>query len=228
MLDSKFTKRFLSALFLGPLFLLVVYLGGFAFLGVITLCYLICLYEIVSVSLKTSKKEVFVILGFVYVTLGFVSFLSLRYTDIWFASLVVLLLGVWGSDIGAYFIGKRFGTEKPLPDLSPNKTSEGFMGAIFIPGALVAVSMMVLILFKFIILPLSIFTFIGAFVMGCIIGGLGQIGDLIVSYLKRQAQVKDTGKVIPGHGGLLDRVDSLLFVSIFYPPLLMLFMKVVS
>lgn len=116
------------------------------------------------------------------------------------------LLIVWATDSLAYFVGKRFGKRKLLPQVSPNKTVEGSLGGIV--GA-----MAVTILFYlfssgtfggknfFLVVLLSIFFSVA-----------GQFGDLVESSIKRHYGVKDSGRFIPGHGGLLDRFDSLLFV----------------
>ncbi|MBJ6746209.1 phosphatidate cytidylyltransferase [Streptococcus sp. 121] len=113
---------------------------------------------------------------------------------------------VWATDSLAYFVGKRFGQRKLLPQVSPNKTVEGSLGGI--AGAMVVTAIYYLVspgTFNgrsfFLVLLLSIFFSVA-----------GQFGDLVESSIKRHYGVKDSGRFIPGHGGLLDRFDSLLFV----------------
>lgn len=122
--------------------------------------------------------------------------------------LVVLpLLITWGTDIGAMLVGRAFGRRKLMPSISPNKTVAGAWG-----GAAVAVVIGVLYT-QFALQPFARLTMsaaaAGAF--GLVVSAAGQVGDLVESMLKRQAGVKDSSALIPGHGGALDRVDSLLF-----------------
>lgn len=119
----------------------------------------------------------------------------------WWVYAVLVL--VWLSDSAAYFIGIQWGRHKMSPYLSPKKSWEG-AGAGFLTAVGVAVGLVPLLG-----LPLS---YGWAAVLGALVGLVGPVGDLAESLLKRQAGVKDSGRLIPGHGGVLDRVDSLLFV----------------
>jgi phosphatidate cytidylyltransferase len=110
----------------------------------------------------------------------------------------------WASDSGAYFAGRAFGRTKMSPRLSPKKTWEGFAG-----GTLAAVGAGVGIIA---LLGLPVSALVGV-ALGLIGAVGGTLGDLAESMLKRQAGVKDSGNLIPGHGGLLDRVDSLLWTA---------------
>lgn len=120
---------------------------------------------------------------------------------IFFAAVII-----WSTDSGAYFIGKSLGKRKLWPEISPNKTVEGFIGGIVTAVVLSLVFQAVTgflpsyLLVMFITLLLSIF---------------GQLGDLVESALKRHYHVKDSGTILPGHGGILDRFDSFLFVLPF-------------
>lgn len=115
---------------------------------------------------------------------------------------VVGLFATWCNDSGAYFVGKTVGRSKLWPRLSPKKTWEG------LAGGLVVVVILSAWLFSSI---LSITTAQGA-LLGLVVGVTATVGDLVESMFKRQAGAKDSGHLIPGHGGMLDRVDSLLFV----------------
>jgi phosphatidate cytidylyltransferase len=116
--------------------------------------------------------------------------------------LMMLLIIIWAGDTFAYFVGKSFGRHKLSPVVSPNKTWEGAVAG-FVFGIVAA--------------AICKFTFIReiqlvhAIGLGAVVGVFGQIGDLCESLVKRAAKVKDSGGIIPGHGGMLDRVDSLLF-----------------
>ncbi len=120
--------------------------------------------------------------------------------------LVMGLCGAWIADTGAYFTGVAFGKHKLCPEISPKKTIEGFIGGIVITGLVYAVAFSVYS---------GGFVFTRAlltFILGVICAVIGTIGDLSASMVKRQIGFKDYGKIMPGHGGLMDRFDSVLFV----------------
>ncbi|MBF0342158.1 MAG: phosphatidate cytidylyltransferase [Magnetococcales bacterium] len=124
------------------------------------------------------------------------------------ALVCLLLFVVWATDTGALLVGKRWGRAKIVPAISPNKTWAGFWGGTA-AGTLVG-----LISAAGFGLPFSWRESLG---LGLMLSLAGQVGDLVESVLKRESGVKDTGQLIPGHGGLLDRLDSLLFVApVFY------------
>jgi phosphatidate cytidylyltransferase len=112
------------------------------------------------------------------------------------------LVAVYFGDTTAFYVGRAWGRKKLAPTISPGKTVEGGWGALggSILGALLS---------KYLFLPQL--SPVHALILGGAIGVLGQLGDLWESLLKRSAQVKDSGTLIPGHGGLLDRIDSVLF-----------------
>ena len=117
-----------------------------------------------------------------------------------------IFLGIWVLDTAAYFVGKSIGRQKLFPEISPKKTVEG--GTAGLCGALVLVIVSKYIYFNE--LRLS-----DVVIIGIIIGIFGQIGDAVESFIKRKTGVKDSSSVLPGHGGILDRFDSLIFVSPF-------------
>lgn len=121
--------------------------------------------------------------------------------------LVYLLLLVWAADIGAYLSGKRWGKHKLIPQVSPGKTWEGLSG-----GALLTALVAVAGYFYFAPQPM-----LAWFVTAALIFFIALIGDLFISMLKRRTGVKDTGHLLPGHGGVLDRLDSLIAAApLFY------------
>lgn len=120
--------------------------------------------------------------------------------------LVLGLCGAWIADTGAYFTGVAIGKHKLCPEISPKKTIEGFIGGILSTGIVYAVAFCVYYSgFKF---GAAVF----AFFMGAVCAVIGTVGDLSASMVKRQIGFKDYGKIMPGHGGLMDRFDSVLFV----------------
>ena len=160
------------------------------------------LIYIVLVKNKMTFDEVgFILLSAFYVGLGFHYFIETRFIGLEFV--VFVLLVVWTTDSGAYFVGRKFGKNKLWPEISPKKTVEGFVGGIFI-AVLFAIAMQLIYPFAQSWLQLILVTIIASIV--------GQMGDLVESAIKRHYGVKDSGNILPGHGGILDRFDSLLFV----------------
>ena len=127
------------------------------------------------------------------------------------AGTVLVLLPVlltWATDIGAYMFGRTFGRKKLIPSISPGKTVEGAVGGL---GFTVVVCLLYV---RFILMPYAQLglTIQGAILFGIVVSVAAQTGDLAESLLKREAGMKDSSHIIPGHGGVLDRFDSLLFV----------------
>ena len=120
----------------------------------------------------------------------------------WWA--LAALIGVWSFDSAAFFAGRFFGRHKLAPRISPGKTWEGVLG-----GLIVSIIVSLLITVG----PLGLPWYLGVF-LGILIGVAAVLGDLAESLMKRQTHVKDSGQIMPGHGGILDRIDSLLFVLI--------------
>jgi phosphatidate cytidylyltransferase len=125
-----------------------------------------------------------------------------------FGWVVMAFVVTWMNDTFAYFAGRFLGRNKMFPRISPKKTWEGFAGGV--AGSVVG-ALVLLALFPSDWLPGL--TVAGCFVLGGVAAVVGPVGDLAESMLKRSAGVKDSGKLIPGHGGLLDRIDALLFVA---------------
>lgn len=143
--------------------------------------------------------------GILYIILGMFSFYSLRQIDENGSAFALLLfVGVSINDTFSYFIGKAFGKNKLAKNISPNKTYEGLLGGLL--GSIILVDFFDVMIFD-IMLNEKIFLI---FVLNII----GLFGDLLESYLKRKAKVKDSSSLLLGHGGMLDRIDSLLLTSL--------------
>jgi phosphatidate cytidylyltransferase len=139
-----------------------------------------------------------------YVGLGFQALNLARLSGI--VMVLFALFIVWSTDSGAYFIGRQFGRHKLIPSVSPNKTIEGALGGI-VCAAIVAVIMGIFLKTQLPVMPLWLLA-----ILTVAFSVIGQLGDLVESSIKRHFEVKDSGKILPGHGGILDRFDSMIFV----------------
>ena len=151
------------------------------------------------VGLVKHRGRGWMLLGIIYIISAVIALVYLRYANL--NILLAVFLVVWTGDIAAYFVGKRFGRHKIAPSISPGKSWEGLAGSMIASAALAA--------FLAGVAPLP------HAILGAVFAVLGLGGDLFESSLKRHAGVKDSGQLIPGHGGLFDRVDALLPCAIF-------------
>ncbi|MDA7824806.1 phosphatidate cytidylyltransferase [Flavobacteriaceae bacterium] len=159
-----------------------------------------------KISLLKSKRYLYIIF---YIISGFVFLALIPFTNKVFEPKIILGIFIlaWTNDTFAYLVGKGFGKRKLMENISPKKTIEGFYGGM--AGALFAS----FIFFKFI--PISEYNLIFWLFLALLVSVLGTIGDLIQSKFKRLAGVKDSGNIMPGHGGVYDRLDSIIFASPF-------------
>ena len=163
----------------------------------------------------------FSLAGFIYIGFGFSQFVLLRNWQIGIQAdsglilLAMVVFATWMNDSCAYFVGSMIGKNKLCPEISPAKSWEGAIG-----GIIGAIGMTTWIGTQFLGLPL-----LSLLLLGALVGIAGILGDLAESGLKRWAGIKDSGAFFPGHGGVLDRMDSLLFVIPVTCMWLQLFMK---
>ncbi len=202
MINRNFRKRFITSFFL---LLLVFMIFNYNFILVYSLIVLgilsiIEFNKIINIIYKKNIKKIFINLFFImyififcYLFLFFSNFIGLK------IMLYILLIGCIASDIGGFIFGKLFKGPK-LTKISPKKTFSGALGSI----ALATFS--ISFLFFFLINNLNI----KITIIGIMTSIFCQVGDLFFSYLKRKAQIKDTGNILPGHGGVLDRLDGIL------------------
>ncbi|WP_208559671.1 phosphatidate cytidylyltransferase [Marinilactibacillus kalidii] len=167
----------------------------FAFFVILILCLTIVLKDYTIEDVGVS------FMGIMYTGIGFHSFILTRETNLHL--LILSLIIIWSTDTGAYLVGRKMGKHKLAPSISPNKTVEGSIGGIVIA---LLVSIIYLLFFP------SVYPLIMVIPLIILLSISGQIGDLIESAIKRHFGTKDSGNILPGHGGIFDRFDSLLFV----------------
>ncbi|HEX6593931.1 MAG TPA: phosphatidate cytidylyltransferase [Bacillota bacterium] len=174
-------------------------------LEVLAIFVFISLIYTVLVKNKFTFDDVgFMMIAALYISIGFYYFQETRlFSELGLPHVFFGLLIIWSTDTGAYFFGRSLGKRKLWPQISPNKTIGGALGGIFL--ALVVGS-----IYHF-IFPMS-HSFLIVVIVIVMASIFGQIGDLVASAYKRHYRVKDSGKLLPGHGGILDRMDSMLFV----------------
>jgi phosphatidate cytidylyltransferase len=164
-------------------------------------------------ELRFSKvAEVF--LAVTYVVMSFTALCLLRYIRNGTWCFFLVFLSAWGTDVGAYCVGSLIGKHKLLPKVSPKKSIEGAVG-----GTVFAI--LLFLLYGFAVSKFTELTpnYLLLGIEGAVLSVISQIGDLIASLIKREYGVKDYGKILPGHGGIMDRFDSILAVSL---PLVMM------
>ncbi len=170
--------------------------------AVLSICSLCMLLLTVTSKNRFSFDDAGVlILGSLYVGMGFHYMIMAR--DVGLFTILYAFLIVWLTDSGAYLIGRKIGKHKLAPHVSPNKTWEGSIG-----GTVLAVLVLAVYLYFF---PQR-YSYSMMLLLTLIFSVGGQLGDLVESALKRHYGVKDSGKILPGHGGILDRFDSIMFI----------------
>lgn len=227
LMKTSLFLRIASALVLMPIVLFAMIYGSWLFWVMMAAVAGISLMEWMKMARASSRFLLHVVLGGAYILFCLACFAYIRMGYIEGGYALCLLFCIWASDTGAYFAGKIFGGAKMAPAVSPNKTWAGLVGGMVASGAMfifytnhagVFLSE-VTREFLFITPDGAPFTL---FILGAFITIVGQLGDLLISGEKRAVGVKDTGNLIPGHGGLLDRIDSLLLAS----PVFLLGLKV--
>ena len=201
-MSKEFIKRILSSIILLPIFLFFVIKGSKYFLFLLIICLIISIFE----WFKISKKSHFRYYGVIFLIFSFYTIYTFRinYNDYW-TILFIFVISI-STDVGGYFFGKFFKGPK-LTKFSPNKTYAGMIGGYIL-------SLFSLFIFHYFnLITNNLFLHSTIFVV--LVSTISQGGDIIVSYFKRISKIKDTGKIIPGHGGLLDRIDGMIFAFPF-------------
>jgi phosphatidate cytidylyltransferase len=207
-MEKEIFKRILSSIVLIPITIFFIFKGSFFFNFFIFICFLISIYEWQMMS----KKKSYNILGHIFILFSYYSVFFIRNNleeNSLFIFLVILLICI-STDIGGYIFGNFFKGPK-LTKISPNKTYAGVFGGFFLS----IIFINILAQYSFFFTNQYINFGIIEFILVLIISLVSQIGDIIISYFKRISKIKDTGKLIPGHGGLLDRTDGMIFAFPF-------------
>tara|TARA_Y100000590_G_scaffold344444_1_gene393860 strand:- start:514 stop:1155 length:642 start_codon:yes stop_codon:yes gene_type:complete len=201
-MKSELLKRILSAIILIPLVAFFIIKGGIYFNFFILVCFLIALYEWHMMS----KNKLYSLYGYIFLFFSFYSTYLFRNelgNEMLFLFVIIICIS---TDIGGYIFGKIFKGPK-LTKLSPKKTYSGVIGSFFLSIILISLFINYSILYGNNFIGFSFKTYF----LIIIISSISQIGDLVISYFKRLSKIKDTGKIIPGHGGILDRIDGMIF-----------------
>jgi phosphatidate cytidylyltransferase len=202
-------NRILTSVILLPIIFYATVYSGFYLVTLLMLFYVLSVYEII----KNSKNKLFILIANILLIVSFYSFYVLRGNTEY--SLIVIfwiLISTFLSDIGGFTFGKIFKGKK-LTKISPNKTYSGTIGSIILScSSMPLMNTLQNIFFDKLLINFLEIKFL---IITILISLVCQLGDLFVSYLKRKINIKNLSNILPGHGGVLDRIDGLIFVLIF-------------
>ena len=200
-MDNEFFKRLLSSTILIPVVFFFIVKGSLIFYFFLLICFFVTSYE----WIKMIKKSLLKVTGIIFLMLSFYSMYKIRNDfDRDFLHLLLVTIICVSTDLGGYIFGKVLGGPK-LTKISPKKTYTGSIGSFLLAIILTNIYLN----YEDIEFTNEIFIFV------LIISIISQLGDIFISYCKRLSKIKDTGKIIPGHGGLLDRADGMIFAFPF-------------
>ena len=199
-MSQEITKRILSSIIIMASALFFIIKGSFFYIFFLLVFFFITIYE----WYKMTKNKNYFLLGLIFLIVSFLSAFIPR--NIFLKDFILVILICISTDIGGFVFGKLFKGPK-LTKISPNKTYSGMIGSFFLSliSALLYTNYYDLVYWTYNVLLIAVI----------LISSISQIGDLTVSYFKRKSKIKNTGKIIPGHGGLLDRIDGMLFAIPF-------------
>ena len=201
---KELEKRLMTSLILIPVSIFFITKGSIFFIFFLSILFLAASYEWI---LMTKKNNLFRLLGIIFLFFSFYSAYEFRENENYKDFLFIITICIF-TDIGGYIFGKIFKGPK-LTKISPKKTYAGVFGSFFLPF----ITGLVIYEYQYTDQIPAKGTYFLTIVL--LISLISQIGDLIISYFKRKAKLKDTGKILPGHGGLLDRIDGIIFVFPF-------------
>ena len=207
-MSKEFEKRILSTIILFPLSFFIILKGSLLFNLFLLVCFIITSFE----WHQMSKKKKYHPIGFLFLFFSFFSAYHLRndFNDLSLIIFLIILFTCISTDIGGYIFGNIFKGPK-LTKISPKKTYSGMIGGYILSIITIYIFFNYLNLYNDNIILFTSETFLNVL----LISTVSQIGDIIISFFKRLSKIKDTGKLIPGHGGLLDRIDGMIFAFPF-------------
>ena len=227
--------RTISGVIMMSVAIAAIWFGGYAFMALVVLVGLGVLWEFSKLVLgfaeSTGARAVWLVGGLFYVGLACFTLLVFSAPFFGMTPAIMLIAGVIGTDVGAYFAGRTFGGPKIAPKISPSKTWSGLFGGM-IGAGLLMIGIQALIYWgrldqrdhSDIYLAYS---WQRLALTGLVLAAIAQAGDFFESWMKRRAGVKDSGRLIPGHGGLFDRTDGLIAVA-FAAGLIILFQMIIG
>lgn len=187
----------------------IKYVGIVEFLTIPVLV-AVLFFQVIVTNMKTNFSDIaYTFMGICYIVFCMLSIALVRGMENGVLLIWYLILAGWGTDVFAYLIGKNFGKHK-FSDVSPKKSIEGCIGGAV--GAIILIMLYTFLINKYTDLNYS---YLLTSIIGLILSILGQLGDFAASAIKRYVGVKDYSNIIPGHGGMMDRIDSLLFIAPF-------------
>ena len=213
-MPAESRQRTLSAIVIFVIFTIIVLFGKWLYVIAITMCCGVMIYETIKMleNIRETNNDAFISFRkftITYLIICTMSLIAIRIFYIQGAKITLwIFLTAWGTDCGAYVFGKKYGKLKLAPSISPKKTYEG---AIF--GTITGFFVSMVLYNMFYTAQSSSFSWLGLSIISIIITILSQLGDLMESIIKRQCGVKDSGNLIPGHGGMFDRLDSVLLIA---------------
>ena len=205
MIKKELTKSVFSSLILLPVVFIVIIEGSILFNLFISICFIITAYEWLQMS-KLNNQKIF---GLFFIIISFYTIYKIRndFNQDYFHIMLITIICI-STDTGGYIFGKLLKGPK-LTKLSPNKTYAGVIGSFLL-------SIIITILFFELTSKIHNYNFTEeTFIFVLVVSSVSQMGDIIISYFKRLFKVKDTGNIIPGHGGILDRIDGMIFAYPF-------------
>ena len=207
-------QRIVSSVIIFAVFTIIVIWNKWLYVMAIIICCGIMIYETMKMldNIKETNNSAFLTFRkftITYLIICAISLIAIRTTYMQGVKITLwMFLTAWGTDCGAYVFGKKYGKLKLAPSISPKKTYEG---AIF--GTITGFGVSILLYSMFYTAQPSSFSLLSFSIVSIIITILSQLGDLTESVIKRQCGVKDSGHLIPGHGGMFDRLDSVLLIA---------------
>jgi len=210
-MNNDIFKRMLSSLLLIPIIILIVIEGNLIFNSFLTVCLIISIYE----WHKISFNKLIFFLGLIFLFFSFYFIFQIRNyspdNNLNLFNFMFILILCISTDIGGYLIGKTLKGPR-LTKISPNKTISGSLGSYFVS----VISIYFYLKYSYFFFEYSEILNLKFIMIILIISSISQAGDLLISFCKRKSNLKDTGNLIPGHGGLLDRIDGIIFAFPFF------------